>query len=143
MNRLLVIDASVAIKWLVPEEGSEFALSIVEQEFSLVAPDLLLSEIGNVLWKKSRSKKITSEAAIRLLNGFQNVSLRLIPSIDIASVALGIAQRYDRSYYDSLYLALANTFNAPVVTADRKFWNALQTTPYKDKVILLGMKIVA
>ena len=139
MTRLLVIDASVAIKWLLPEDGSEFALSILEQGFSLAAPDLIVSEIGNVLWKKSRTGKISPQTSVRLLTEFQNLSMRIISSAKIATIALGIAQRYDRSYYDSLYLALAETLEAPLVTADQKFRNALQGTPYQDRVIQLGM----
>jgi predicted nucleic acid-binding protein len=138
VTRQLVIDASVAIKWLIPEADSEFALAVLEQGFSLAAPDLLLSEIGNVLWRKSRTGVFPPEAALRLLNEFQTLSIQLMPSARIAPIALGIAQRCDRSYYDSLYLALAETLEAPLITADQKFWNALQTTPYRDRVVRLG-----
>ena len=142
MTRQLVVDASVAIKWLIPEEGSELALSILEQGFSLAAPDLLLSEIGNVLWKKSRGGKILPEATLILLSEFQRLSIRLIPSEQIAPIALGIAQRCDRSYYDSLYLALAETLEVPLVTADQKFVNALQETSYRKRIVPLGMIVV-
>ncbi len=138
MTRLLVIDASVAIKWLLPEDGSEFALSILEQGFSLAAPDLIVSEIGNVLWKKSRTGKISPLASVRLLTEFQNLSMRIISSAQIATIALGIAQRCDRSYYDSLYLALAETLEVSLVTADQKFVNALQETPYRKRIVPLG-----
>jgi len=138
VTRRLVIDASVAIKWLLPEEGSELALSILEQGFSLAAPDLIVSEIGNVLWKKSRTGQISPQASLRLLAEFQSLSMRIISSVQIATIALGIAQRCERSYYDSLYLALAETLEAPLITADQKFRNALQGTPYQDRVIPLG-----
>ena len=141
MTRQLVIDASVAIKWLIPEENSELALSILERGYSLAAPDLLLSEIGNVLWKKSRGGKISPEAALILLSEFQRLSIRLTPSAQIAPIALGIAQRCDRSYYDSLYLALAETLEASLVTADQKFVNALQETPYRKRVVQLGVTL--
>ena len=137
MSQSLVVDASVAIKWLLQEPGSEQALAILEQGCTPIAPDLVSSEIGNVLWKKSCTGKISQEVAILLLQEFERIAMRIVASQQLATLALGIAQRCDRSYYDSLYLALAEQMDVPLVTADTKFWNALQGGPYRHRVVQL------
>ena len=67
----LVIDASIAIKWVVEEPGTAAALSLLEKA-RLIAPELLLAECANILWKKVRGKELTPEEALlaaRLLQG--------------------------------------------------------------------------
>jgi hypothetical protein len=65
----LVVDASVAIKWVLPEEGHGLALRIQDlyedEKLDLVAPCLLIAEAGNVLWKRVRRGELTREAAER------------------------------------------------------------------------------
>ena len=59
----LVVDASVAVKWLVAEDGSEAAESLIDQRFELYAPRLLASEVSNALWRKARLGEIAPGAA--------------------------------------------------------------------------------
>lgn len=58
---MIVVDASVAVKWFVEEEGHQFALSLLEQHLVIIAPDLIFSETTNVLWKKLRRGEVTRE----------------------------------------------------------------------------------
>ena len=54
---LFVVDASVAIKWFLPEIHSDAALPLLAHKHLLHAPDLIFSEFGNVLWKRVRKKR--------------------------------------------------------------------------------------
>lgn len=136
--RRLVIDASVAVKWLLPEEGSEQAITLLEAGHDLHVPDLLTSEIGNVLWKKSRRDGLSDATVRRLLTEFLDIRLHWVDSRRLAADALAIARRFDRSFYDSLYLALAHAIDGTLVTTDVRFLNALADTPHAARVSALN-----
>lgn len=138
MPQRLVIDASVAVKWLLPEEGSTQAIALLEAGHDLYAPDLLLSEIGNVLWKKVRRDDLAADTALRLVTEFMNIRLRWIDSRRLAAQALTIATKHDRTFYDSLYLALAHAIDGTLVTTDARFANALAATPHAERTITLN-----
>jgi predicted nucleic acid-binding protein len=125
----LIVDASVAIKWVVPEEHSTAAYSLLREGSDLRSPDLLWAEAGNILWKKWRRKELTSQEAGEILTDLRQYPLRILPTEPLCDLAWNIAQRFDRSFYDSLYLALAVSDSCPLVTADRRLYNALRTTP--------------
>lgn len=136
--RRLVVDASVAVKWLLPEEGSAQAIALIEAGHDLYAPDLLTSEIGNVLWKKGRRGDLSDIATQRLLAEFLDIRLRWADSRRLAADALEIARHHDRSFYDSLYLALAHAIDGSLVTTDARFANALAATPHASRIVILG-----
>ena len=129
----LVVDASVAIKWLLPEEHSEAAYSLLGR-FDLRAPDLLWAESGNILWKKWRRNELTSEEVEEILPDLRRFPLRVVPSEPLCDLAWDVASRFDRTFYDSLYLALAASDSCPLVTADLRLCNALRHAPDFDLV---------
>lgn len=124
-----VVDASVSIKWFLPEIHSREALRLLNREFELLAPDLLFAEFGNILWKKLRTEEIDSDSAAKILFDFRRIPLTIISSEIILDTTWAIAEHYQRSFYDSLYLAVAETQECRLVTADKKFYNALKSTP--------------
>jgi len=130
----LIVDASVAIKWVVPEEHSTAAQSLLREGSDLRSPDLLWAEAGNILWKKWRRKELTSQEAGEILTDLRQFPLHILPTEPLCDLAWSIAQRFDRSFYDSLYLALAVSDSCPLVTADRRLYNALSATPDFDLV---------
>ena len=130
----LIVDASVAIKWVVPEEHSEEAYSLLAEGRDLRSPDLLWAESGNILWKKWRRKELTSQEVGELLTELRRYPLRILPAEPLCDLAWEVAQRFDRSFYDSLYLALAVSDSCPFVTADRRLYNALRTAPDFDLI---------
>jgi predicted nucleic acid-binding protein len=122
---LYVTDASVVVKWFVPEVHSAAALRVLDGGHELVAPDLLLPEVGNALWKKARKGEITAGQARQILRALDVSPVRIEPSGTVLEVAFEIASALGRSVYDGLYVALAVVHSGLLVTADRKLYNAV------------------
>lgn len=129
MKAAYVVDAGVAVKWFVPEIHSGSALCLLRKRFDLKAPELILAEFGNILWKKSRAGELDGTTGGEILDTFKRLPLVLHPHGAYLKLAWGIAMKYRQTVYDSLYLALAMTEKARMVTADRKFFDALAGTP--------------
>jgi predicted nucleic acid-binding protein len=127
-----VVDASVAAKWLLPAAAETFVVQAnrllelhVQRKTRLKAPDLIWSELGNILWKAVRSARTSRADAHSSLLHFSALSVDIIPAQDLWTLALQIATAYDRTFYDSLYVALALHANAELITADERLANAL------------------
>lgn len=134
MNRY-VVDASVAIKWFFPEEFSEHAGRLLSSSNEIIFPDLVISEIGNILWKYIARGECALSKAIGILRQIQSPALHIWRTAIIAEDALVIACRTKRTFYDSLYVALAVRNNCQMVTADLNFYNALKDTPLKKHLL--------
>lgn len=139
----LVIDAGVAIKWYIPETLSDRAAGYLEElrqdRMVLLSPDLIISEMGNTLWKKLRRGELTIEEvrliAAALTGAFP---VELTESRELLPAALEIAAACGLTVYDSLYLALAATGEAPLVTADRRLAEIAKATVFAGLIELLG-----
>ena len=125
----VVVDASVALKWFVPEIHSASATRLLDPAIVLCAPDLIGPEFGNILWKKVRRAEITRDEADEILSAFGALPLEIRPSSALLAAAFEIAVEFDRSVYDSLYLALAVAEECALVTADAKLHSALAASP--------------
>ena len=130
--KICVVDASVAAKWLLPAAGEDLldqanrlAGLHVRRELQLLAPDLIEAEIGNVLWKAVRRNRISRTEAGNSLRSFAALAIQVIPTSDLLDQALQIAVDCDRSFYDSLYIALALSTKTELITADERLVNAL------------------
>lgn len=128
----LVPDVSVAAKWVLrgPEESLvpeavELLLAFVEGKIQLLVPDLFWVELGNVLWKAIRRGRCTRIVADTGLRDIKERELITVPSQSLIEAALDIAIAYNRSVYDSTYVALASRRGAQLVTADEKLANAM------------------
>ena len=137
---LLVLDASVAVKLIVEEEGREVALARTRDETRLVAPDWLLIEVGNAVWRKCASGVFDRQVAEDLLAMLPRFFDDLRPSAPLAPAALALSFELNHWVYDCIYLAAAIDLDAPLLTADRKFWNAAKRGGYSDIVELLTWK---
>jgi predicted nucleic acid-binding protein len=114
----LVIDASVAVKWILPEPGSDDAAALRTADADLIAPSLVVAEIGNAIWKAARRGDIgRSDAAKALRTAVAHFSA-IMPFDDLAETAIEMAIDLRHPIYDCLYLALARRENAPLATAD-------------------------
>ncbi|MBD2507286.1 type II toxin-antitoxin system VapC family toxin [Nostoc muscorum FACHB-395] len=125
-----VLDASIAIKWFIPEVYSDAARRLVASNHTFFVPDFFFPEVGNVLWKRVRRGEDTAENARQILADLNAVPVEVYLSQPLMPLALDIALQSDRAVYDSLYLALAITQQCQMVTADEKFYNALRSSTY-------------
>jgi predicted nucleic acid-binding protein len=128
----IVVDASVAGKWCLPAKGeplADEAFDLLDQyvkgEVRFVVPDLFWAELANLLWKAVRQGRCTKAAAEAALAALQERELRTVPSRALLDLAFGIATAFDRTVYDSLYVALAVQLKAQLITADERLANAL------------------
>ena len=115
-----VIDASVAIKWVVGEAGSEEAVRLIEGP-TLSAPDLLMSECANILWKKTRRGELLRDEAILAIELLVRANIELVPTRGLAAAATTLSLDLDHSAYDCLYMALTLQRGDVFVTADSRF----------------------
>lgn len=133
-----VVDASVAIKWYVPEAHSAEAYRLRAGAATLHAPDFLLVEMAAILWKKLRKGLLTRQDADDILNDFAGlIALTRHPTEPLVPIAFDLADRSGRTVYDCLYLALAVQLGGVMVTADEKLVNALAGTPWSDNALRL------
>ena len=114
----LVIDASVATKWILPEPGSDRAAALRHEDDDLIAPALIVSEIGNAIWKRVMWRELQRDDAVRAVEIAINLVSRLVPISDLAPRALEIAIELQHPIYDCFYLALAEHERVPLVCAD-------------------------
>lgn len=133
---MIVIDASVAVKWLVREPNHELALDVVDLPWERIAPDLLLPEVTNVLRKKLKNNEITSGQVTAGLLAIETAISRFVPSSELASDAVILSGELDHSAYDCYYLACA-LGKGILVTADKRFVNKCVSTGYGEFVQLL------
>lgn len=132
----LVIDASVALKWVLAEPGQAAADALLDED--LIAPSSWLLEAANALWRRAQRGELSGDEAHERLSELFNAPVTAVPIEDDLSAAAALAQRLGHPVYDCLYLALAVREQTQVVTADRRFWAVAQTAPdLADHVRLL------
>jgi predicted nucleic acid-binding protein len=133
------VDGSVAAKWYFAEPGHEAADRIlaagIAGERELLAPDLIVPEFANVLWKRVRRHECSRPAAAEILVLWEVDCPRLVASSELAARAFGLANELDQSVYDCLYLALAIDMDASLATADRRLARAARS--YLERVELI------
>lgn len=120
----VVVDASVAIKWVLEEEGSVAARRLLDHEL-LIAPDLLILECANVLWTAARRGRLTTERAATALAGIRALPVQLLPISDHVDSAQALAFALPHPVCDCLYLAVALAQRNTLVTADGSFVEAV------------------
>jgi predicted nucleic acid-binding protein len=130
----LAVDASVVAKWFFPEEHSSAARRLLSARRTLLAPDLIWSEVGNVVWKRVRRGELTPGEAAELIADLIRMPLRIAPTQGLAAPALELAIASDRTVYDCTYLALAIHRRCRLATADERFVRALARTPLAKHV---------
>lgn len=126
---LYVVDASVAVKLYVPEVHSPQVVRFFSDQHDLIAPDLMLSEFGNIVWKKVRLLgELTQDEGERIITAMQTLPLTYYGASHLLKDAFQIALNTQRTVYDCLYVALAASQGYQLMTDDRKLSAALQQT---------------
>ena len=135
----VVVDSSVVAKWVLAEPDSAHALRLTKEIPAaggrLVVLDLVLPEVGNAIWKCHRQKAITLDEARKSLAELQSFPFHFEPAARLMDKAFEIAVRYDRAFYDALFVALVQDLGVKGVTAD----GPLYTTTHADfpQIVLL------
>jgi len=120
--RSVVLDASVAVRWVIEEEGSGEAASLLNQEIGWIAPRLLLTEVASALRRKVAdggvAAALAGQALDTLLQAVADGIVHLADDERIVSQALLLAISLEHKLPDCLYLALAEREGAAIATAD-------------------------
>jgi len=128
-----VVDASVVAKWFLPEAHKDKAENIlrefIQDKVQLAAPDLLVAELGNLLWKRSmKLGDISTAQASQMYADFLALKVPLRHSASIAAAALKLAISGNHPIYDMLYIALAEETACEFITADKTLVNKFGKT---------------
>jgi predicted nucleic acid-binding protein len=120
----LVIDASIAVKWVVEEGGTPEALTL-RQKAKLIAPELLVAECANILWKKAQRRELSKEEAFLAARLLQAAEIELLPTRYLLEAATRMAIEINHPAYDCVYLTLAIEKKCQFVSADDRFLRKL------------------
>lgn len=124
----IVIDASIAVKWVVAEEETEAALGL-RSGFRFLAPELLIAECANILWKKVQRGELHSDEAMLAGRLLERSGISFVPMRGLLEQATELAISLSHPAYDCVYLAVARQKQARFVTADRRL---LRTVSERD-----------
>lgn len=130
--KTFIVDASVGAKWASPEivepladRADRFLRAYVDGSIRVLVPDLFWIEIGSFLWKAAKRGTITTELARHALEAMLDRDFSTLPSRAFLPEAFKIATDYDRTIYDSIYVAMAAATGKELITADERLVNAL------------------
>lgn len=125
-----VLDSSVGVKWIFDEEWSEKAVLLMryfrDRKIQFIVPEFFYCELASASWQKVERKLTSVDLARDALQKFMVLPFVTYSDKELADMALDSALQYGVSPYDGLYLALAEINVVPLVTADRKLFDALK-----------------
>lgn len=130
----VVIDASIAVRWLFPVSEDLRADEIARSEGPLIAPDLVIAEIANAAWKFVAFDGLAPETAATVIATAEVGFDELVPSAALKERALQIAIDIRHPAYDCFYLALAEQRDCQLVTADLRFTAKCAQTAFGKRV---------
>jgi predicted nucleic acid-binding protein len=127
---VIVVDASVVVKWYLPEVHGEAALRLLDSPDEFIAPDHLFAETTNAIWKAVRRRELSAAEGLDIIARLDDeVEIDLVSCRTLTADALEIAVTFGRSVYDAMYIALAINRNTRLITADSRLYNALAKIP--------------
>jgi predicted nucleic acid-binding protein len=126
---VFVVDASVVVKWFVPEIHSDASRRLLALPHEYVAPDLLFAETANTIWKKIRREELTAEEGRLLVADIGQIAVETVSCRALAEDAHALANATGRTVNDSMYVALAVRLNTRAITADDRLEAALKKIP--------------
>lgn len=135
MRETLVIDASVAVKWVISEDGGDDAVRL-RSAFTFVAPELLLPECASILWKKVQRKELEPNEAALAIALIERSGISFQSMQGLSETATRLAIELGHPAYDCVYLALASRQKLRFVTADKRL---LATVAQRGSSELAGL----
>lgn len=131
-----VCDASLLVKLVITESDSEEATRLIET-IRVIVPEFVFIEIGNVLWTHIRRGDIEPQEASLLLDNLRDLDWEVATDVGFLARSLQIATAIDHPIYDCLYVAVAEHYNVPLITADKRFVMAARRANFQGTVITL------
>ena len=130
MSEYVVVDASVAFKWLVEEEHSDKATALArlwdDEGARLAAPHLMLFEVANALHRRVARGDFAVDVAAGLMEDLMSLGIAFHHAPDLHRRALELASELQQgAVYDAHYLALAESLDCDLWTADQRFHRAV------------------
>lgn len=126
---VLVVDASVVLKWFVPEIHGDAARRLLGAAHQFLSPDLLFPEVGNAIWKKVRRGELTAEEGQRLAADISSVAVETVSTRGLTIDAHALAVATGLTVYDAMYLALAVRLKTELITADDELSRTVAAHP--------------
>jgi predicted nucleic acid-binding protein len=126
-----VVDTSVVLAWYVEEDASEAAIPYLGTP--LIAPDLIMTELSNAVWKKVRRGEISDVQAVAIFGEAEATIVR-VPHQHVLSRALELALTLRHPVYDCIFLAFAEAADTTLITADRRFAEACRGTAHARRL---------
>ncbi len=126
---VFVVDASLVVKWFVPEIYSDAARRLLTLPHDYFAPDLVFAEAANTIWKKIRRRELSIEQGRRLVADIGRVAVESVSCRALAEDAHALANAIGQTVYDALYVALAVRLGTRLITADAGLATALGGVP--------------
>ena len=137
-----IVDSSIVAKWFIEESGSELAWQLLSPNTFLRAPDVIVSELTNMFWKRATRRDLTPEQVTERLDAMLrdhiDVTVHLLPARILSSRALQIALATGRSAYDCLYLAAAVQSRCKFITADERFVRSIKDSTLQRHIVSLA-----
>ena len=138
-----VVDASVVLKWFVPEVHSDAARRWLESSHEYLAPDLIFAEVGNAIWKKVRRHELEEGDAQRLAKDIAAVAVETIPMRGLWPDAEALALAIGITVYDAMYVALAARVDTQAITADDRLLRLMRPHPASARYVRAVEDLVA
>jgi predicted nucleic acid-binding protein len=135
---IIVADASVSVKWYVTEIHTPEAEKLLSGAYEIHAPELILPEFGSIIWKKARRKDLSEREATRIINTFSKQNITFHSHQPLLKAAFAGARLSGQTVYDWSYLALAVSLSCEFITADERFYKALEKTALKKHLTWIG-----
>lgn len=126
---MLVVDASVVVKAIVIESGSDKALRIVAEEPDLRVPAHCLAEVGETLARKIRMGQAVADQVEQSMPVLVD-AISPVPLEGLLIDAMRLSSMSGASVYDCLYVVLARSLDCPFVTADIKLVAKMKETAH-------------
>lgn len=140
----VVVDTSVVAKWFFPESLGTAADGLLDEAVaggvSLAAPDLIIHEFSNLLWKRAGRQEIKREQAEAMMDEFLSLPITLAPADALAGHSLEVALESGCTAYDGAFIALAELLGSRFITADKKLAAMMAATKRRGLVRYLGAR---
>ena len=140
MSKIVVMDASLAVMWAVPETNSKQALALANQwaqeHTRLISPCLMLTEVANAFYTKVARREMELDTGIAALQVVLEFGIEIHEEPGLHPRAMELSRQLKRpSTYDCHYLALAEIRNCELWTGDERFYNSVKETMHRVKWI--------